>query len=139
MTGASLYMLDTNIVSHMMREPLGVASQRVLDANASMQASRVCTSVIVLCELQFGLRRRTHARWATHYQRVMADLEVAPLTSSVAKHYAELRTHLESAGLSIGSNDTLIAAHALALDAVLVSADLAFRHVPALKLENWLA
>ena len=54
-------------------------------------------------------------------------------------HYAQLRAHMESAGTPLSPNDMLIAAHALALDAILVSADGAFARVPGLGLENWLA
>jgi len=61
------------------------------------------------------------------------------LTSTVVPSYASLRSTLEAAGTPIGANDLLIAAHALALQATLVSADADFLRVPGLQLENWLA
>ena len=62
-----------------------------------------------------------------------------PLTTPVDAHYAAIRTHLERAGTPIGPNDMLIAAHALALDLTLVTANTReFERVPALKIDNWL-
>lgn len=72
------------------------------------------------------------------YDVEMARLQVLSLTDDVALHYAFLRSTLEAAGAPIGPNDALIAAHALALDAILVSADAEFLRVPGLKVENWL-
>lgn len=92
----------------------------------------------MVCELLFSMRRRTHPRWAQRYAHVLATLEVKALDVAVAGHYADLRTRLEQAGTPIGPNDALIAAHALALGATLVSGDAEFARVPGLKLENWL-
>lgn len=139
MTQATLYLLDTNIISDMMRNPSGVAAQRVLNSSAQGSDAKVCTSIIVQCELLFGLRKRSSPRWLAQYQKVMAPINVLPLESGVADHYAKLRTALEEAGTPIGSNDTFIAAHALALDATLVTADAEFNRVPSLRVENWLA
>ena len=139
MTGPELYLLDTNAISHMMRDPQGMVAQRVLSAVAQGQQAKVCTSVIVQCELLFGLRKRPNPRWQTQYHRVMASIEVRSLEPTVAACYAELRSQLESQGTPMSGNDTLIAAHALALDATLVSADAAFARVPGLQVENWLS
>jgi tRNA(fMet)-specific endonuclease VapC len=68
----------------------------------------------------------------------MNQLPVMPLDESVGPHYARIRAHLEKAGTPIGANDTLIAAHALALGATLITADAEFSRVPDLALENWL-
>lgn len=138
MTAPDLYLLDTNAISHMMRDPQGTVAQRVLSAAAQGQQTTVCTSVIVQCELLFGLRKRPNPRWTSNYQRVMATIEVRSLEPVAATHYAELRAQLESQGTPMSANDTLIAAHALALDATLISADAAFARVPGLKVENWL-
>jgi len=135
---APRYLLDTNILSDMMRTPEGRAAQRLRSLLTGDESVHLCTSVIVQCELLFGLRRRTQPRWHTQYQRLMDSLDVMPLQADAVLHYAQLRTHLESAGTPLSPNDLLIAAHALALDAVLVSADVAFARVPGLRLENWL-
>ena len=68
----------------------------------------------------------------------MQNLVVLPLDETVGPHYAKLRAQLEQAGTPIGANDTLIAAHALALGATLVTADIEFTRVPGLQVENWL-
>lgn len=132
------YLFDTNILSDMMRNPDGVASQRFQQIAKSAPDIRLCTSVVVQCELLFGLRRRTNPRWQTHYKKILESVEILPLSSTVVPSYASLRSLLELAGTPIGPNDTLIAAHALSIDATLVSADAEFLRVPGLQVENWL-
>ena len=138
MTSETRYLLDTNAISHMMRDPLGPVAQRACAIEAQNGSSAMCTCVIVQCELLFGLARRSSPKWTVQYQRVMESLEVMPLEATVSTHYARLRTHLEQQGTPIGANDTLIAAHALALGATLVSTDADFLRVPGLTVENWL-
>lgn len=137
-TGDGIYLLDTNILSDMMRYPEGAAAQRFIEVVKKKPGARFCTSVVVQCELLFGIRRRTHPRWQTHYERVLESVDVLPLEPDVCIHYAALRTLLGSAGAPIGPNDALIAAHALAANATLVSADAEFLRVPGLRVENWL-
>lgn len=132
------YLLDTNILSDMMRNPQGIASQRFIEAITKKPDARLCTSVVVQCELLFGIRRRTHPRWQTHYERVLESVDVLPLDADVCAPYAALRSLLEAQGQPIGPNDALIAAHALSINATLVSADAEFRRVPGLRIENWL-
>ena len=132
------YLLDTNILSDLMRNPDGAASQRFQQVAKSTPDVRLCTSVIVQCELLFGLRRRTNPRWHAYYDKVLESVELLPLDSNAVPSYANLRSLLESAGTPIGPNDTLIAAHALSIDATLVSADAEFFRVPGLRVENWL-
>lgn len=135
----NIYLIDTNILSDMMRDPEGRTAQRFRQIMQVAENARLCTSVIVQCELLFGIRRRTNPRWAVHYKRVVESVDVLPLESNVVSHYASLRTILKSAGTPMSANDMFIAAHALALDATLVSADAAFARVPGLKVENWLS
>ncbi len=134
-----VYLLDTNILLDMMRNPSGAAAQRFQQVTLNAPNIRLCTSVVVQCELLFGLRRRVNPRWQTHYVKVLESIKVLPLDSACVPIYANLRIALESAGTPIGANDLLIAAHALAVGATLVSADAEFLRVPRLKLENWLA
>ena len=134
-----IYLLDTNLLLDMMRNPEGLASRRLMEAITRKPDARLCTSVVVQCELLFGIRRRTHPRWQTHYQRVLESVNVLPLDADVCAPYAALRNLLEAQGKPIGPNDGLIAAHALAVDATLVSADAEFRRVPGLRVENWLS
>ena len=136
--GPGIYLLDTNILSDMMRYPEGLAYQYFMVTVKNKPDAKFCTSVVVQCELLFDIRRRTHSRWQTHYERVLESVDVLPLESDVCMHYAALHTLLELAGTPIGPNDALIAAQALAVNATLVSADAEFLRVPGLRVENWL-
>jgi tRNA(fMet)-specific endonuclease VapC len=131
------YLLDTNIISQLMKD---VGSESLNRYRARLQSEPDCTvvtSVVVQCELMFGLAKRPSPRLQKAYALQMEHLPIIGLDESVCAHYAKLRTGLEKAGTPIGANDTLIAAHALALDATLVSADSAFAQVPGLRVENW--
>jgi tRNA(fMet)-specific endonuclease VapC len=133
---SAILLLDTNIISHIMRQPGGLAARR---ADLIDTDERLCTSVIVQFELRFGLEKNPSKRLQTSYDVTMAGIDVLPLDSSAAAEYARIRATLESMGKPIGANDLLIAAHALALDATLVTDNEAeFRRVPGLKVENWL-
>jgi tRNA(fMet)-specific endonuclease VapC len=134
-----LYFFDTNIISHMMRETTGLAAQRFTATAKADASTKMATSVIVQCELEFGLVRRPNQRLRAAYENIVPLLDVMPLTELVTAHYAQLRNHLETAGTPIGANDMLIASHAVATDATLVSADAEFLRVPGLRVENWLA
>jgi tRNA(fMet)-specific endonuclease VapC len=136
---STTYLLDTNIISHMMRETAGLASQRFNTLARADNTLQLCTSVVVQCELEFGLVRRPNERLQRAYDRIVPLLDVLTLTSEISVHYAALRTQLESIGKPIGPNDALIAAHALAINATLVSADAEFLRVPGLRVENWLS
>ena len=131
----SLLLLDTNIISDMMRNLQGLAAERAREVRGT---DGLCTSIVVQCELEYGLARRHNPRLDIAYRAVMESVDVMPLDRDVASHYARLRWQLEVDGQPMGANDLLIAAHALALDAILVSADAAFERVSGLKLENWL-
>jgi len=128
------YLLDTNIVSAIMRDPHGAAA-RLREAGQS----RVFTSLIVLAELRFGVEKSGSRRLATRLETVLSELEVLPLIPPADTRYAFLRAALERAGSPIGQNDMLIAAHALTLDATVVTDnEKEFSRVPGLKVENWL-
>ena len=133
------YLLDTNIISDMMRNTAGLVSQRFKAVAQADSTAKLCISVVVQCELEFGLVRRPNERLQRAHDRIVPLLEALALTSEVVGHYAALRTHLEALGQPIGPNDALIAAHALALDATLVSGDAEFLRVPGLRVENRLA
>jgi tRNA(fMet)-specific endonuclease VapC len=134
-------MLDTNIISDMMRNLQGPAAKRAIAISATESGGTrgLCTSVIVQCELEFGLARQPNPRLQIAYDAVMQTVDVLPLTKDIVSRYAALRSQLEAAGTPIGANDMLIAAHALSIDATLVTADAEFLRVPSLQVENWLA
>lgn len=129
------YLLDTNILSDLVRHPQGLVFQRI----AIVGEDSICTSIIVACELRFGGVKSGSSRLVQQLERILEVLPVLPLEPPVDQHYAEIRTHLEQAGTPISPNDLLIAAHALAVDLTLVTANTReFERVPALSLENWL-
>lgn len=130
------YLLDANVVSDLVRRPLGSARQRA----ERVGFERLATSVIVAGELRFGYMRRDSARLARDVEAVLGGLPILPFEAPADWRYASLRTELERRGTPIGANDMLIAAQALALDLILVTAnEREFRRVPGLRVENWLA
>ena len=138
MSEPRVYLLDTNIISHMMREPAGRATQKFAAVAAMDLTQGMVTSTVVLCELQFGLQRRPNFRLSAALDRILTGVEVLSLDVDVVPRYAQLRAVLAQNGTPIGPNDTLIAAHALSLGATLVSTDTEFDRVPGLQIENWL-
>ena len=129
------FLLDTNIVSDLVRHPRGRIFQRL----AEKRGANICTSIIVAAELRFGVARRKSAKLASQLEAVLGGLEVLPLATPAEMHYAGLRSMLESAGTPIGANDMFIAAHALALDCTLVTDNVReFSRVKSLMVENWL-
>lgn len=130
------YLLDTSILSDLIRQPGG----RVRDRIAQCGEARVCTSIGVASELRFGAAKKGSARLTAQLEAILGAITVLPLEEPTDRRYAEIRQALEQAGTPIGANDLLIAAHALALDRTLVTANEAeFRRVPGLVVENWLA
>ena len=138
MTSGSIYLLDTNIISALMKDRTGAITANVRVWAQRLPDCKLVTSVVVQYELLFGLARHGTSRLQTAYNIQMNKLPVLPLDAAVGPHYARLRAHLEKAGTPIGANDTLIAAHALAVGATLITADAEFGRVPDLALENWL-
>lgn len=136
--GKPLWLLDTNILSSVIKRPHDLAGQRLRE-QADLRPGAMVTSVVVECELLFGAKRIASAALT---RKITDLLELVPplaLQPDIATHYASIRAHLESLGTPIGPNDTLIAAHALALDCTLVTDnETEFRRVPGLRVENWL-
>jgi tRNA(fMet)-specific endonuclease VapC len=129
------YLLDTNIVSELVRSPGG----RVASQIAEVGAEAVATSIIVACELRFGAAKKASARIAQRVEGVLTRLPVLPFEADMDRHYATVRCELERRGATIGALDMLIAAHALTLDAVLVTDNVReFERVEGLRVENWL-
>jgi tRNA(fMet)-specific endonuclease VapC len=130
------YLLDTSILSDLIRRPAG----RIRDRIADLGEERICTSIVVACELRFGAAKKASPRLSAQLEAVLGAIEILPLDEPADRRYAEIRLALEQAGTPIGAHDLLIAAHALALDRTLVTANEAeFRRVPGLRVENWLA
>lgn len=129
------YLLDTNILSALIREPQGpvatILKQRGYD--------RVCTSLIVAAELRFGALKRGSSSLTGKVNDLLASIPVLPLEAGVDDAYAQVRFALEQRGAPIGPNDLLIAAHAIDQELILVTDNLnEFGRVPNLQVENWL-
>ena len=129
------YMLDTNTVSHLIREHPGVV-RRVL----AIPMAAVCISSITEGELLFGLARRPEAkRLHTAVREFLRRVDVLPWDSDVAVRYGAARAALERQGKTLGPLDLLIASHGLHAGAVLVTNDRAFAQVDGLRVEDWTA
>lgn len=130
------YLLDTNVLSDLIRNPGGSAARRL----AVVGEATVCTSIVVACELRYGALRKGSAQLSERVEIVLQSLEVLPLEKEADRQYAKIRLQLERLGTPIGPNDLLIAAHALALDLILVTDNVKeFSRVPGLPIESWLA
>ena len=129
-----VYLLDTNVVSGIVREPGGVIARRA----AALESGSVAISVIVAAELRYGAVRRGSARLTRQLEAVLSAIETLPLAAPADRHYGMIRCALERIGRPIGHNDLLIAAHALALDSALVTHNVReFARVPGLTVEHW--
>src|ERR1700693_554130 len=129
------YLLDTNIVSNLDRNPHG----RVADRIKAIGEPNICTSIIVAAELRYGTTKKASPRLSAQVEAVLGAIDILPLDSPADEIYGSIRTQLELAGTSIGGNDLLIAAHAMALDHTLVTDnDKEFARIDGLRVENWL-
>ncbi|MDE2266356.1 MAG: type II toxin-antitoxin system VapC family toxin [Alphaproteobacteria bacterium] len=130
-----LYMLDTNIVSDALRNPRGSVAKRISQTNDE----DICLSIVVAAELRFGAAKRGSKTLTMLIEGFIERTQVMPLGPSADQFYAELRLSLEKAGTPMGGNDMLIAAHALALGATLVTDnEREFARIKSLNVENWL-
>jgi len=129
------YLLDTNILSDLVRHPRGTVAARI----AAAGEETVCTSIVVAAELRFGAVKSGSKNLADRVDLILSALEILPLEAPADRHYGELRHHLTRQGTPIGPNDLLIAAHALSTGLTVVTANaVEFSRVPGLKVENWL-
>jgi len=127
------FMLDTDTVSLYLRNNGSVVSRL-----AAHKPSEVCLSSITLGELRFGAEKRRSKRLHGIIDTFAAAVAVLPFDAAAAAMFGKVRAHLESKGTPIGTLDTLIAAHALALELALVTNNTRhFSRVRGLRTENW--
>ena len=130
------YMLDTNIISDLIRNPQGRAAKRI----AKVGEDNICTSIIVAAELRYGCAKSGSTRLLKAVEELLGEIEVLPLEVPADTEYGGIRSELEAAGKPIGSKDLLIAAHASAIQATIVTANTdEFKRIRGLNVENWLA
>jgi tRNA(fMet)-specific endonuclease VapC len=131
------YLLDTNICGYIIRErPIGLRSKlHEMDTGHELALSSV-----VVAELLYGAKKKNSAKFTKTVHAFIENFTLYDFDKEAARACAEIRTALEQKGQIIGSNDLLIAAHARALGAVLVTNNLKeFQRVEGLRLDNWAA
>jgi tRNA(fMet)-specific endonuclease VapC len=130
------YILDTNVISDLIRNPQGRAAKRI----AGVGESNICTSIIVAAELRYGCAKSGSPRLRKAVEDLLSEISVLPFEAPADAEYGAIRATVEARGTPIGSNDLLIAAHARATGSTIVTANAdEFKRVPGLKVENWLA
>jgi len=132
-----LYMLDTNICIYLIKRK----SLTLFKKLSSIEKQHdIAISSIVLAELQFGVANSQHKEQSQiNLNILLSKLDVVPYTEQCAFYYGEIRTALKRKGAIIGANDLLIASHALAEKATLVTNNCKeFKRIKELKIENWL-
>ena len=129
-------MLDTNIISDLIRNPQGKAAKRV----AKVGEDNICTSIIVATELRYRCAKSGSKRLLKAVEDLLGEISVLPFDVPADAEYGGIRSQLEAAGKPIGGNDLLIAAHAFAAGATIVTANTGeFKRIRGLNIENWLA
>lgn len=129
------YLLDTNILSDVIRDPSGQVAQRI----EAIGGKDIYTSLIVAAELRYGVAKRGSAKLRSRVSEILQIIPVLALDQPVDEKYGLIRAELEAAGQPIGMNDLLIAAHAMTLGLTLVTDNTReFSRVSGLEIENWL-
>jgi tRNA(fMet)-specific endonuclease VapC len=129
------YLLDTNIVSDLVRNPQGRCAAKI----AAVGEQNICTSIIVSAELRYGAAKKRSPRLTRQLEEILGALNVISFEPPADGAYGRVRAALDAAGTPIGGNDLLIASHVLALNLTLVTDnEREFAHVQELKIENWL-
>ena len=129
------WMLDTNTLSDLIRNPQGALVQRL----SSVEPDAVATSIVVACELRFGARRKGSDALTSRVEQLLGALTVLPFDEPADQHYADIRAALERAGTPIGNHDLFIAAHARSRGMTLVTHNTReFERVPGLSVEDWM-
>ena len=129
------YLLDTNTVSDLVRNPQGRVSENI----RRVGEAQVCTSIIVAAELRYGATMKGSLRLMKQLEAVLGALDVLPFEAPADAAYGLIRTLLEGAGRPIGGNDLLIAAQTIMLGYTVVSDnEREFARIDGLPHENWL-
>ena len=129
------FLLDTNILSDLVRHPRGAISNRISEVGEQ----NICTSIVVAAELRYGAAKKGSSVLAMQLEAILHAIDVLALEEPADLIYGELRARLERARRSIGANDLLLAAHALALGHTVVTDNVReFSRIDDLHFENWL-
>jgi tRNA(fMet)-specific endonuclease VapC len=130
-------MLDTNMASYVIKANPPEARERL----AALPMDSVVVSTVTQAELLYGLARKGHpAAFAHLIREFLIRVKILPLDEHAATVYGNLRASCAAAGITLGALDMMIAAHAVATNATLVTHDKAFALIPdgALTVEDWI-
>jgi tRNA(fMet)-specific endonuclease VapC len=133
----NLYMLDTDICSYIIKGKFSELRQRLI----SVETDVISISSITEAELLFGVAKvaKVIPKLEQVVNKFLLQVNIEPWGGSAPEHYAAIRANLEKIGMPIGNMDLLIAAHAISLDAVLVTNNMRhFKYVNGLKTEQWI-
>jgi tRNA(fMet)-specific endonuclease VapC len=131
---AGRYLLDINAASYVIKGNIPRIRERLL----KVPMAQLAISAVTEAELLFGVARKPEAvRLKVAVQEFLLRVEALPWDSKAAWHYADVRATPERHGKPMGNLDMMIAAHALAVDAILVTNDRTFRRLGKLKVEDW--
>jgi tRNA(fMet)-specific endonuclease VapC len=129
------FLLDTNILSDLLRNPRGRVAARIQEVGAAT----VCTSIIVAAELRCGVEKGGSSRLPNLVEGLLLRVPVLPLDSPAEHIYGRLRARLEKTGRTVGALDLLIAAHAISLGRTLITDNVReFAQIEELKAANWI-
>lgn len=129
-----MILLDTNICIHI----INARPAAVLERFRQYRMGEIGVSSVVAAELAYGVVKSGSSRNRQALEMFLAPLIILPFDEAVIWAYGELRAELERRGTPIGSLDTMIAAHAIRQQALLVTNNTReFARVPGLRLENW--
>ena len=129
------YMLDTDTASYVIKGTHPALDHRL----AAVPAAEVCMSCVTRAELLYGVHRKPEGHHLARVVRqLLATLASLPWDDAAADRFATIAAELEAAGKRIGTFDTMIAAHALATDTVVVTSNSEhFSRVRGIRIENW--
>lgn len=127
-----LHMLDTNMVSHLVRQHPGV-----LEQYSRTPTEKMCISSVTEAELLYGIAKKQSDALQKTILEFLKTITICDWDSDAAATYGELRAAMEKKGKVMGDLDQLIAAHALSRGTTIVTNDRAFRMVQELAVEDW--
>lgn len=131
----SEYLLDTNIISDVIRNPDGAAARHI----EQIGPKGIYTNIIVAAELRYGCAKKGSVKLLTRGEGILKTIPVLPLDIPSDIEYGGIRAELEAAAQPIGMNDLLIASHACALGLTVVTDNTReFTRIRGLNVENWL-
>jgi len=127
------FLLDTDTISFALRGQGNVAAEL-----RRRSPSEVCTSSVVAGELDLGVARRGTRKLRREIEALYSGLEGLPYAPEAARHYGRLAAVVLNAGVRIGVEDTMVAAHALSRGLILVTHNRKhFDRAKGLRVQDW--